>query len=73
MRFNDLKGKAGSHRGIEGIATFLQYRHADGGADPMGRGHGPEGAGDLGPGGEGCHGKSTCIRVDDGALVASEA
>ncbi len=46
------KRESGGDGGVEGVAALLQRRHADGGRDPMGRGHDAEGALDLGTGGE---------------------
>jgi hypothetical protein len=57
MRLHHLQREGGRDRGIEGIAAFLQGRHADGGGDPVGGGDDAERALDLGPRGEG-------IRID---------
>jgi hypothetical protein len=55
MRFNHLQRKAGGGRRVECIAALFQNAHADGRSNPVGRGDDPEGAADLGPGGEGAH------------------
>ena len=52
MRLDHLQREGGGDGGIEGVAAFLQRRHADGGRDPVGRGDHAERALDLGPGGE---------------------
>ena len=52
MRLDHLQREGGGDGGIEGIAAFLQRRHADRGGDPVGRGDHAEGPFDLGPGGE---------------------
>ena len=53
MRLDHLQRERGRHRGIEGIAAPFQHPHADGGRDPMRRGHDAESAFDLRPRGEG--------------------
>ena len=53
MRLHHLQGEGGGAGGVERIAALLQGRHADRGRDPVGRGDDPEGALDLGAGGEG--------------------
>ena len=52
VRLDHLQGKAHGDRGIEGVAALLEDRHAGGAGQPVGRGDDPEGADDLGPGGE---------------------
>ena len=52
MRLDHLQRESGGDRGVEGIAAFLQRRHADGGGDPVGGGDDAKGAFDLGPRGE---------------------
>src|ERR1700682_606289 len=53
MRLDDLQRESGGDAGVEGIAASFQNPHADGGGDPMGRGHHAECAFDLRPRGEG--------------------
>jgi hypothetical protein len=44
MGLHHLEHEGGGHAGVEGVAAALQHRHADRGAEPVGRGHDPEGA-----------------------------
>ena len=52
MRLDHLQRERGRAGRIEGVAAALQNAHADRGRDPVGRGDDPEGAFDLGTGGE---------------------
>ena len=53
MRLDHLQREGGGDAGVEGIAAAFQNPHADGGGDPMGRGHHAESAFDFRPRGEG--------------------
>ena len=52
MRLDHLQREGGGNTGVEGVAAFFQDAHADGGGDPVRRGHDAEGAFDFRPGGE---------------------
>ena len=52
MRLDHLQREGGGDAGVERVAAAFQDPHADGGGDPVGRGHHAESALDLGPRGE---------------------
>ena len=58
VRLDHLQRERGRAGRVEGIAAALQDAHADRGRDPVGRGHHPEGALDLGARGE-------AVRIDE--------
>jgi hypothetical protein len=56
MRLDHLEREARRDRGVERVAAALEGGHAGRRGQPMGRGHDPERAQELGAGGEAWHG-----------------
>ncbi len=52
MRLHDLQDEAGGDRGVERVAAALEHGHPRPGGQPVRRGHHPEAARQLRPGGE---------------------